>query len=81
MLGGYDIQLLQFCSPTAQPAATVSAHRALEQGFTTIRDMPETEGATTATWASRWQSTKGSHSRPAHLHHDPRYIHHRRLPA
>jgi imidazolonepropionase-like amidohydrolase len=40
--GGYDIQLLKY--PLAFRAATVSARRALEQGFTTIRDM-ETEGA------------------------------------
>jgi imidazolonepropionase-like amidohydrolase len=42
--GGYDIQLLKH--PTAYRAAraTVSARRALEQGFTTLRDL-ETEGA------------------------------------
>src|SRR6266496_435204 len=42
--GGYDAQLLR--SPLALRAAraTVSARRALEQGFTTIRDV-ETEGA------------------------------------
>jgi imidazolonepropionase-like amidohydrolase len=42
--GGYDIQLLK--SPLSYRAAraTVSVRRALEQGFTTLRDM-ETEGA------------------------------------
>jgi imidazolonepropionase-like amidohydrolase len=42
--GGYDVQLLK--QPIAYRAAraTVSARRALEQGFTTIRDV-ETEGA------------------------------------
>jgi imidazolonepropionase-like amidohydrolase len=42
--GGYDVQLLK--SPAAYRAAraVVSARRALEQGFTSIRDM-ETEGA------------------------------------
>jgi len=42
--GGYDVQLLK--QPLAYRAAraTVSARRALEQGFTTIRDV-ETEGA------------------------------------
>ena len=43
-LGGYDIQLLKFPLAYRAARATVSAHRALEQGFTTIRDM-ETEGA------------------------------------
>lgn len=43
-LGGYDIQLLKFPIAYRAARATVSAHRALEQGFTTIRDM-ETEGA------------------------------------
>ena len=43
-LGGYDIQLLKFPLAYRTARATVSARRALEQGFTTIRDM-ETEGA------------------------------------
>jgi imidazolonepropionase-like amidohydrolase len=42
--GGYDIQLLKFYPSYRAARATVSAGRALEQGFTTIRDM-ETEGA------------------------------------
>src|SRR6516162_9837270 len=42
--GGYDIQLLKFYPSYCAARATVSARRALEQGFTTIRDM-ETEGA------------------------------------
>jgi imidazolonepropionase-like amidohydrolase len=42
--GGYDIQLLKFYPAYRAARATVSARRALEQGFTTIRDM-ETEGA------------------------------------
>ena len=42
--GGYDIQLLKFYPSYRAARATVSARRALEQGFTTIRDM-ETEGA------------------------------------
>src|SRR5271166_2390528 len=42
--GGYDIQLLKFYASYRAARATVSARRALEQGFTTIRDM-ETEGA------------------------------------
>jgi len=41
--GGYDIQLLKFYASYRAARATVSARRALEQGFTTIRDM-ETEG-------------------------------------
>ncbi len=42
--GGYDIQLLNYPLAYRVARATVSARRALEQGFTTIRDM-ETEGA------------------------------------
>jgi imidazolonepropionase-like amidohydrolase len=42
--GGYDIQLLNYGLAYRAARATVSARRALEQGFTTIRDM-ETEGA------------------------------------
>ncbi len=41
--GGYDIQLLKYGSAYRAARATVSARRALEQGFTTIRDV-ETEG-------------------------------------
>jgi imidazolonepropionase-like amidohydrolase len=42
--GGYDAQLLKFPLAYRAARATVSARRALEQGFTTIRDL-ETEGA------------------------------------
>jgi imidazolonepropionase-like amidohydrolase len=42
--GGYDVQLLKHGLAYRAARATVSARRALEQGFTTIRDM-ETEGA------------------------------------
>jgi imidazolonepropionase-like amidohydrolase len=42
--GGYDIQLLKFPASYRVARATVSARRALEQGFTSIRDL-ETEGA------------------------------------
>lgn len=42
--GGYDVQLLKYPQAYRAARATVSARRALEQGFTTIRDM-ETEGA------------------------------------
>ena len=42
--GGYDAQLLKFPAAYRAARATVSARRALEQGFTTIRDV-ETEGA------------------------------------
>jgi imidazolonepropionase-like amidohydrolase len=42
--GGYDIQLLKYPLGYRVARATVSARRALEQGFTTIRD-EETEGA------------------------------------
>ncbi len=43
-LGGYDIQLLKFPASYRAARATISARRAIEQGFTTIRDL-ETEGA------------------------------------
>jgi imidazolonepropionase-like amidohydrolase len=42
--GGYDAQLLSHSLAFRAARATVSARRALEQGFTTIRDV-ETEGA------------------------------------
>jgi imidazolonepropionase-like amidohydrolase len=42
--GGYDIQLLKHPSSYRAARAAVSARRALEQGFTTLRDV-ETEGA------------------------------------
>jgi imidazolonepropionase-like amidohydrolase len=42
--GGYDAQLLKHPAAFRAARATVSARRALEQGFTTIRDV-ETEGA------------------------------------
>ena len=42
--GGYDIQLLKYPLALRAARATVSVRRALEQGFTTLRDM-ETEGA------------------------------------
>jgi imidazolonepropionase-like amidohydrolase len=42
--GGYDVQLLKFPISYRAARSTVSARRALEQGFTTIRDV-ETEGA------------------------------------
>jgi len=42
--GGYDVQLLKYPISYRAARATVSARRALEQGFTTVRDL-ETEGA------------------------------------
>jgi imidazolonepropionase-like amidohydrolase len=42
--GGYDVQLLKYPASYRVARAVVSARRALEQGFTSIRDM-ETEGA------------------------------------
>jgi imidazolonepropionase-like amidohydrolase len=42
--GGYDAQLLKYGLAYRAARATVSAKRALDQGFTTIRDV-ETEGA------------------------------------
>ena len=42
--GGYDMQLLKFPASYRVARAVVAARRALEQGFTTIRDV-ETEGA------------------------------------
>ena len=42
--GGYDVQLLKYPASYRVVRAVVAARRALEQGFTSIRDM-ETEGA------------------------------------
>jgi imidazolonepropionase-like amidohydrolase len=42
--GGYDVQLLKFPASYRAARAVVAARHALEQGFTTIRDV-ETEGA------------------------------------
>ena len=42
--GGYDVQLLNYPASYRVARAIVAARRALEQGFTTIRDV-ETEGA------------------------------------
>jgi imidazolonepropionase-like amidohydrolase len=42
--GGYDVQLLRYPFSYRAARAVVSVRRALEQGFTTIRDV-ETEGA------------------------------------
>ena len=42
--GGYDVQLLKYPLAFRAARATVSVRRALEQGFTTLRDV-ETEGA------------------------------------
>lgn len=42
--GGYDVQLLKHPSSFRAARAVVSARRALEEGFTTLRDL-ETEGA------------------------------------
>ena len=42
--GGYDVQLLKYPLAYRAARATVAARRALEEGFTTIRDV-ETEGA------------------------------------
>src|SRR5713101_3406022 len=42
--GGYDVNILKYPLAYRAARATVSARRALEQGFTTIRDV-ETEGA------------------------------------
>src|SRR6202051_1825717 len=42
--GGYDVQLLKFPASYRAVRAAVAARRALEQGFTSIRDV-ETEGA------------------------------------
>jgi imidazolonepropionase-like amidohydrolase len=42
--GGYDINLLKYPLAFRAARATVAARRALEQGFTTLRDV-ETEGA------------------------------------
>ena len=42
--GGYDVNILKYPLAYRAARATVAARRALEQGFTTLRDV-ETEGA------------------------------------
>jgi imidazolonepropionase-like amidohydrolase len=42
--GGYDVQLLKYPSSFRAARATVAVRRALDEGFTTLRDL-ETEGA------------------------------------
>ena len=42
--GGYDVNILKYPLALRAARATVAARRALEQGFTTLRDL-ETEGA------------------------------------
>lgn len=42
--GGYDVNILKYPAAYRAARATVAARRALEQGFTTLRDV-ETEGA------------------------------------
>ena len=42
--GGYDVNILKYPASLRAARATVSARRALEQGFTVLRDV-ETEGA------------------------------------
>jgi imidazolonepropionase-like amidohydrolase len=42
--GGYDVNILKYPASYRAARATVAARRALEQGFTTLRDV-ETEGA------------------------------------
>ena len=42
--GGYDVNILKYPASLRAARATVSVRRALEQGFTTLRDV-ETEGA------------------------------------
>jgi len=42
--GGYDVNILKYPASFRAARATVAARRALEQGFTTLRDV-ETEGA------------------------------------
>src|SRR3954447_3331000 len=67
--GGYDVQLLKYPLAYRAARATVSAKRALDQGFTTVRDV-ETEGAGTAISASSRQSTRDAF--PARASSPPR---------
>src|SRR5207245_1400562 len=55
--GGYDAQLLSHPLALRAARATVSVRRALEQGFTTLRDL-ETEGAGYGDMASSRPSTR-----------------------
>ena len=77
--GGYDVQLLK--QPLAYRAAraTVAARRALEQGFTTIRDV-ETEGAGYGDVGIKRAIDEGLIPGPADVRLHPGHLHHRRLP-
>jgi imidazolonepropionase-like amidohydrolase len=57
--GGYDVQLLKFPASYRVARAVVAARRALEQGFTTIRDV-ETEGAGYGDVGSSWVDEQGA---------------------
>src|SRR5664280_328915 len=58
-LGGYDIQLLKFPLAYRAARATVSARRALEQGFTTTRGISTTGGYPLEGYAPEIQVPKG----------------------
>ncbi len=77
-LGGYDIQLLKFPLAYRAARATVSARRALEQGFTTIRDM-ETEGAGYGDVGIKMAVDQGYIPGPANYYHHTRHLDDRRI--
>ena len=72
--GGYDVQLLKYPASYRVARAVVAARRALEQGFTTIRDV-ETEGAGLRRCRHQAGDRRGLHPRAAHVRRDARDLH------
>ena len=78
--GGYDVQLLKYPLAYRAARATVAARRALEQGFTTIRDV-ETEGAGYGDVGIKRAIDEGHIPGPRMFVVDPGDLHDRRLPT
>jgi imidazolonepropionase-like amidohydrolase len=76
--GGYDINILKYPLAFRAARATVSARRALEQGFTTLRDV-ETEGAGYERCRNQAGHRGRIHSRTAAVHLDSCHFQYRRL--
>ena len=76
--GGYDAQLLKYRLAYRAARATVSAKRALEQGFTTIRDV-ETEGAGYGDIGIKQAIDEGRIPGPRIFASTRAHLHHRRL--
>ena len=78
--GGYDVQLLKHPSSYRAARAAVAARRALEQGFTTLRDV-ETEGAGYGDVGIKEAIKRRLYSRTAAVRGDARHLGDRRISA